>query len=94
MNAVSALREVMIAGGGFGDVARDLAALAAFGEGDQWVVDQMTAYFAANPIQAGGKSYGVEIIIDEATARALAAATPGIDELRQEGAEMVLRTKY
>ena len=39
--------------------------LAAFGEGDQWVVDQMTAYFAENPIQAGGKSYGVEIVMKD-----------------------------
>lgn len=39
--------------------------LAAFGEGDQWVVDQMTAYFKENPIQAGGKSYGVEILIKD-----------------------------
>ncbi len=39
--------------------------LAAFGEGDQWVVDQMAAHFAANPIQAGGKSYGVEIIVKD-----------------------------
>ena len=39
--------------------------LAAFGEGDQWVVDQMTAYFAEHPIQAGGKSYGVEIVMKD-----------------------------
>ena len=39
--------------------------LAAFGEGDQWVVDQMTAYFAENPIQAGGTSYGVEILMKD-----------------------------
>ena len=39
--------------------------LAAFGEGDQWVVDQMTAYFKENPIQAGGKSYGVEIVMKD-----------------------------
>lgn len=40
-------------------------ALAAFGEGDQWVVDQMTSYFAEHPIEAGGKSYGVEIVIKD-----------------------------
>lgn len=39
--------------------------LAAFGEGDQWVVDQMTSYFASHPIQAGGKSYGVQIIVKD-----------------------------
>ena len=39
--------------------------LAAFGEGDQWVVDQMTAFFAENPIQAGGTSYGVEILLKD-----------------------------
>ncbi|MFN8170398.1 MAG: ABC transporter substrate-binding protein [Candidatus Nanopelagicales bacterium] len=40
-------------------------ALAAFGEGDQWVVDQMTAYFAEHPIEAGGTSYGVDIIVKD-----------------------------
>ncbi len=39
--------------------------LAAFGEGDQWVVDQMTAYFKEHPIQAGGKSYGVDIVMKD-----------------------------
>ena len=37
----------------------------AFGEGDQWVVDQMTAWFNENPIQAGGKSYNVEIVMKD-----------------------------
>lgn len=40
-------------------------ALAAFGEGDQWVVDQMTAWFADNPIEAGGSSYAVDIIVKD-----------------------------
>ena len=37
-----------------GYVAPLTGALAAFGEGDQYVVDQMTAYFKDHPIQAGG----------------------------------------
>ena len=46
-----------------GYVAPITGALAAFGEGDQYVVDQMTAYFKDHPIQAGGKSYGVQILL-------------------------------
>jgi branched-chain amino acid transport system substrate-binding protein len=39
--------------------------LAAFGEGDQWVVDQMTAYFKEHPISAGGTTYSVEILLKD-----------------------------
>ncbi len=39
--------------------------LAAFGEGDQYVVDQMTAYFKDHPIEAGGTSYAVQIILKD-----------------------------
>jgi len=39
--------------------------LAAFGEGDQYVVDQMTAYFKDHPIQAGGKTYSVQILLKD-----------------------------
>ena len=39
--------------------------LAAFGEGDQYVVDQMTAYFKEHPVQAGGKSYSVSILLKD-----------------------------
>jgi branched-chain amino acid transport system substrate-binding protein len=48
-----------------GYVAPLTGPLAAFGEGDQWVVDQMTAYFAENPIQAGGQSYTVDILLKD-----------------------------
>lgn len=39
--------------------------LAAFGEGDQYVVDQMTAWFAKNPIKAGSASYKVKILLKD-----------------------------
>lgn len=39
--------------------------LAAFADSDDYVIDQMKAHFAANPIEAGGKRYGVEIIVKD-----------------------------
>ena len=39
--------------------------LSAFGEPDQWVADQMQGWFDANPIDAGGKKVGVQIIVKD-----------------------------
>lgn len=39
--------------------------LSAFAEADEWVIEQMTAWFGENPIQAGGKSFGVDIIVKD-----------------------------
>ena len=55
--------------------------LAAFGEGDQYVVDQMTSYFKSNPIQAGGQSYGVEIILKDSQSDPKRAGEVAVDDL-------------
>ena len=46
-----------------GHVSPRTGPLAGFGETDTWLVDQMGSWFAAHPIEAGGKSYNVEIIL-------------------------------
>jgi branched-chain amino acid transport system substrate-binding protein len=46
-------------------VTPQTGALAAFGEADKFVVDQMNGYFNDHPIQAGGKSYTVDIVVKD-----------------------------
>jgi branched-chain amino acid transport system substrate-binding protein len=48
-----------------GYVTPQTGALAAFGEADKFVVDQMNGYFNDHPIQAGGKSYTVDIVVKD-----------------------------
>lgn len=64
--------------------------LAAFGEGDQWVIDQMTAWFAANPIQAGGKSYNVQIITKDSQSDPKRAGEVAADLINTEGVQVLM----
>ncbi len=64
--------------------------LAAFGEADQWVVDTMTEYFAANPIQAGGSSYSVEILLKDSQSDPKRAGEVTGELINQDGVDVVM----
>ena len=64
--------------------------LAAFGEGDQWVVDSMSAWFAEHPIQAGGKSYGVEILLKDSQSDPKRAGEVAGELINTDGVDVVL----
>ena len=64
--------------------------LAAFGEADQWVVDTMGAWFAANPIQAGGKSYTVDIIIKDSQSDPKRAGEVAGELINTDGVDVVM----
>ena len=64
--------------------------LAGFGEPDQWIVDTMGSWFAANPIQAGGQSYNVEIILKDSQSDAKRAGEVAGELINQDGVDVVM----
>ena len=73
-----------------GYVAPITGPLAAFGEGDQYVVDQMMAYFAENPIQAGGQSLGVEIVLKDSQSDPKRAGEVAGELINSDGVDIVM----
>ena len=73
-----------------GYVAPITGALAAFGEGDQYVVDQMTSYFKSNPIQAGGKSYSVEILLKDSQSDPKRAGEVAGELINTDGVDILM----
>ncbi len=65
-------------------------ALAAFGEGDQYVVDQMTAFFEDHPIQAGGTSYGVEILLKDSQSDPKRAGEVAGEFINTDGVDILM----
>ncbi len=68
-----------------GYVSPQTGPLAAFGEADKFVVDQMTTYFKDHPISAGGKSYTVEIILKDAQSDSKRASEVAADLINNDG---------
>jgi branched-chain amino acid transport system substrate-binding protein len=64
--------------------------LAAFGEGDQYVVDQMTAWFKDHPIQAGGKSYGVDIVMKDSQSDPKRAGELAAELINTDGVDILM----
>ena len=64
--------------------------LAGFGETDTWLVDQMGSWFAAHPIEAGGKSYNVEIILKDSQSDAKRAGEVAGELINQDGVDVVM----
>ena len=73
-----------------GYVAPITGALAAFGEGDQYVVDQMTAWFKDHPIQAGGQSYGVQIILKDSQSDPKRAGEVAGELINSDGVDILM----
>lgn len=74
-----------------GFVTPQTGGLAAFGEADTFVVDQMKAYFADNPVvTSDGVSHPVEIIVKDTGSDGTAAANAASDLILNDGVSILL----
>jgi len=73
-----------------GFVSPQTGPLAPFGESDTFVIDYMKEYFAANPIQIGGKPYNVEIIVKDAESDSAKAGKAAADLINNDGVDIVM----
>ncbi len=73
-----------------GFVSPQTGPLAGFGEADQYVIDAMTEYFAANPISAGGTTYNVEIITKDAQSDSKRAGEVAAELINSDGVDIVM----
>jgi branched-chain amino acid transport system substrate-binding protein len=73
-----------------GYVTPQTGALAAFGEADSFVVDQMTEYFADNPLELGGTSYDVEIVVKDTQSDSVRAGEVAAELINDDGADLIL----
>ncbi|MGR7025816.1 ABC transporter substrate-binding protein [Geodermatophilus sp. URMC 62] len=88
-------------GGGDGDGGSDTlvigyvtpqsGALAPFGEADAFVVDQMTDYFAENPVELGGTGYDVEIVVKDTQSDSRRAGEVAGELINDDGADHLLQ---
>jgi branched-chain amino acid transport system substrate-binding protein len=72
-----------------GYVTPQTGALAAFGEADKFVVDQMNSYFTDHPVQVGGKPYKVDIVVKDTQSDSRRAGEVA-SELINGGADLIL----
>ena len=73
-----------------GMVTPQTGPIAGFGAADQFIVDQMSAWFAANPIEAGGKKYNVQTIIKDSQSDPKRAGEVAAELINQDGVDVVL----
>ena len=72
-----------------GYVSPQTGPLAAFGEADKWVIDQMNAAFKGG-IEVGGKKYGVEIILKDSQSNPNRAGEVANDLILKDEVALVL----
>jgi branched-chain amino acid transport system substrate-binding protein len=73
-----------------GMVTPQTGPIAGFGAADSFIVDQMSAWFASHPIQAGGKQYNVETIIKDSQSDPKRAGEVAAELINQDGVDVVL----
>ena len=73
-----------------GYVSPQTGALAPFGEADKYVIDQMTEYFAHNPLEVGGKKYTVQVILKDAASDSKRAGEVAADLINNSGVDLIL----
>jgi branched-chain amino acid transport system substrate-binding protein len=73
-----------------GFVSPQTGPLAGFGEADQFAIEQMEAFFAANPIQAGGMAYSVDIIVKDAQSDSKRAGEVAAELINTDGVDIVM----
>ena len=73
-----------------GYVSPQTGPLAAFGEADSFVVDQMKTYFTDNPIEVDGKQVSVEIVVKDAQSDSTRAGEVAADLINSDGVDLVL----
>jgi len=73
-----------------GFVSTTTGSLAAFGEANTYVVDEMKAYFEKNPVKVGGTTYGVDIIVRDAQSDSTRAGQVAGDLINKDSVDMVV----
>lgn len=73
-----------------GYVSPQTGPLAPFGEADSFVVDQMTEYFADNPVTINGVEHGVEIIVKDTQSDSARAADVANELILEDEADLIL----
>src|SRR5690242_12066607 len=73
-----------------GFVSTDTGALAPFGEANAFVVDQMNAFFADNPLEVGGEDWDVEIISKDAQSDSTRAGEVAADLINSDGVDVIV----
>lgn len=73
-----------------GVVAPLTGPLSPFAEADEWVVQQMTEWFASNPIEAGGKTFGVEILLKDSQSDPKRAGEVAGELINSDGVDVVM----
>ncbi|GAA1931275.1 ABC transporter substrate-binding protein [Nocardioides lentus] len=73
-----------------GYVSPQTGPLAAFGEADSFVVEQMEAYFADNPVEVGGEEVDVEIVVRDAQSDSNRAGEVAAELINDDGVDLVL----
>ena len=73
-----------------GMVTPQTGPIAGFGAADEFIVDQMSAWFASNPIEAGGKKYQVETIIKDSQSDPKRAGEVAAELINTDGVDIVM----
>jgi branched-chain amino acid transport system substrate-binding protein len=73
-----------------GLVTPETGQYAAFGEGDSWVTTQMQNYFNANPLQVGGQSVKVQVVLEDSQSSAQRAAAVADDLINNQHVNAIL----
>ncbi|MFY0407174.1 ABC transporter substrate-binding protein [Solicola sp. PLA-1-18] len=73
-----------------GFVSPQTGPLAAFGEADSFVVDQMKTYFADNPIKVGDKDVKVDIVVKDAQSDSTRAGEVAAELINDDDVDVLL----
>ena len=73
-----------------GMVTPQTGPIAGFGAADEFIVSEMSAWFASNPIEAGGKKYQIETIIKDSQSDPKRAGEVAGELINQDGVDVVM----
>jgi len=73
-----------------GMVTPQTGPIAGFGAADEFIVAQMSAWFASNPIEAGGKKYQIETIIKDSQSDPKRAGEVAAELINNDGVDVVM----
>ena len=73
-----------------GFVSTTTGALAPFGQANSYVVDQMKAWFADNPLEVDGTDYDVEIIVKDAQSDSTRAAEVATELINSDDVDVLI----
>jgi branched-chain amino acid transport system substrate-binding protein len=73
-----------------GMVTPQTGPIAGFGAADEFIVSEMSAWFASNPIEAGGKKYQIETIIKDSQSDPKRAGEVAAELINTDGVDVVM----